>query len=40
MSDSVGTMRRDERGFAVRLERTYEATLEEVWAAFTDPASS
>jgi uncharacterized protein YndB with AHSA1/START domain len=32
-------MRRDERGFAVRLERTYEATLEEVWAAFTDPAS-
>jgi uncharacterized protein YndB with AHSA1/START domain len=32
-------MRRDGDAFAVRLERTYAASPEEVWAAFTDPSS-
>jgi len=39
VSDELGTMRREDDAFAVRLERTYAASLEEVWAAFTDPAS-
>jgi uncharacterized protein YndB with AHSA1/START domain len=39
VTDALGTMRREGDAFAVRLERTYEASPAEVWAAVTDPAS-
>ena len=39
MTDALGTMRREGDAFSVRLERTYDASPAEVWAAVTDPAS-
>lgn len=39
MTQELGTFRSNEEGAALRFERTYDATPEEVWAAFTDPDS-
>jgi uncharacterized protein YndB with AHSA1/START domain len=39
MTEEAATVRRDGGAFALRLERTYEAPPEEVWAAFTEPES-
>lgn len=37
--ESLGALRADDAGLAVRFERRYDATPEEVWAAVTEPAS-
>ena len=39
MTQELGTFRSDDEGAAVRFERTYDATPEEVWAAVTEPES-
>jgi uncharacterized protein YndB with AHSA1/START domain len=39
MTEQLGVYRSDEEGAAVRFERTYDATPEEVWAAVTEPES-
>ncbi len=36
-TETIGTLRRDRKGRAVRYERRYDATPEEVWAALTEP---
>ena len=37
MTDSLGTLRREDERMSVRFERLYDATPEELWAALTDP---
>lgn len=39
MSEPLGSVRRDGDRLSVRLERRYDATVEEVWYAITEPAS-
>ena len=39
MTEQHGVYRSDEEGAAVRFERRYDATPEEVWAAVTEPES-
>jgi uncharacterized protein YndB with AHSA1/START domain len=39
MTDELGAVRRDGGAFALRLERAYDASPEEVSAAFTEPDS-
>jgi uncharacterized protein YndB with AHSA1/START domain len=39
VSEPLGTVHRDGDRLSVRIERRYAATVEEVWRAFTDPAS-
>jgi len=39
MSEPLGTVQRDGDRLSVRIERRYAATVEEVWRAFTEPAS-
>jgi uncharacterized protein YndB with AHSA1/START domain len=39
VTDDLGEVRRDGDGFAVQIARRYDATREEVWAAFTEPPS-
>ena len=39
MTQELGTFRADGSGAALRFERTYDATPQEVWAAVTEPDS-
>ena len=39
MTEGLAAVRRDGGALALRLERTYDATPAEVWAAFTEPES-
>jgi uncharacterized protein YndB with AHSA1/START domain len=39
VTDELGEVRRDDDGLVVQLARRYDATREEVWAAFTEPPS-
>jgi uncharacterized protein YndB with AHSA1/START domain len=39
LTDELGTIRRDGGRAALRFERSYAATPDEVWSAFTDPDS-
>ena len=39
MTEELGTVRAEGESATLRFERTYDATPEEVWAAFTEPDS-